>query len=94
MQRDRFVSDVVRDEDDLATNIERAVFALVETQDKQQMLEFLNLKTLSSRLEKESMIYRECTGKLHGRVQLSFILVEKDEEGKPSSVVFTLRKIT
>lgn len=94
VQRDRFVSDVVRDEDDLATNIERAVFALVETQDKQQMLEFLNLKTLSSRLEKESMIYRECTGKLHGRVQLSFILVEKDEEGKPSSVVFTLRKIT
>lgn len=93
VQRDNFVSDVVRDEDDLATNIERGVFALVENEDKRQMLEFLDLKTLPARLEKESMVYRECMGKLHGRVQLSFILVEKDEEGKPSSVVFTLRKV-
>lgn len=93
VQRDRFVSDVVRDEDNLATNIERGVFALVENEDKQKMLEFLDLKTLPARLEKESMIYRECMGKLHGRVQLSFILVEKDEEGKPSSVVFTLRQL-
>lgn len=93
VQRDRFVSDVVRDEDNLATNIERGVFALVENEDKQKMLEFLDLKTLPARLEKESMIYRECMGKLHGRVQLSFILVEKDEDGKPSSVVFTLRQL-
>lgn len=93
VQRDRFVSDVVRDEDDLATNIERGVFALVENVDKHQMLEFLDLNTLSARLDKESMIYRECQGKLHGRCQLSFILVERDEEGKPSSVVFTLRQV-
>ena len=94
VQRDRFVSDVVHDEDGLAANIERGVFALVENEDKQQMLEFLDLSTLPARLEKESMIYRECMGKLHGRCQLSFILVEKDEQGKPSSVVFTLRKIS
>ena len=93
VQRDPFVSDVVRDEDNLATNIERAVFALVETEDKQQMLEFLDLTTLPSRMEEQSMIYAECQGKLHGRVQLSFILVERDEEGKPASVVFTLRQI-
>ena len=94
VQRDRFVSDVVRDEDDLATNIERGVFALVENVDKHQMLEFLNLNTLAARLDKESMIYRECQGKLHGRCQLSFILVERDEQGKPLSVVFTLRQVT
>ena len=93
VQRDNFVSDVVRDEDDLMTNIERGVFALVESKDKQMMLEFLNIKTLPARLEKESMIYQECMGKLHGRVQMSFILVEKDEEGNPASVVFTLRKL-
>ena len=93
VQRDRFVTDVVHDDGNLALNIERGVFALVENEDKQQMLEFLDLNTLSARLEENSMIYRECQGKLHGRVQLSFILVEKDENGKPSSVVFTLRKI-
>lgn len=93
VQRDRFVSDVIHDEDNLATNIERGVFALVENVDKHQMLEFLNLNTLAARLDKESMIYRECQGKLHGRCQLSFILVERDEEGKPSSVVFTLRQV-
>ena len=93
VQRDNFVSNVVRDEDDLMTNIERGVYALVENKDKQMMLEFLNIKTLPARLEKESMIYQECIGKLHGRVQMSFILVEKDEEGNPLSVVFTLRKL-
>ena len=93
VQRDPFVSDVVRDEDNLATNIERAVFALVETEDKQQMLEFLDLKTLPARLDQQSLIFAECQGKLHGRVQLSFILVERDEEGRPASVVFTLRQV-
>ena len=93
VQRDRFVSDVIHDEDNLAANIERGVFALVENVDKHQMLEFLNLNTLAARLEKESLIYRECQGKLHGRCQLSFILVERDEEGKPASVVFTLRQV-
>ena len=93
VQRDRFVSDVIHDEDNLAANIERGVFALVENVDKHQMLEFLNLNTLAARLEKESMIYRECQGKLHGRCQLSFILVERDEQGKPLSVVFTLRQV-
>ena len=93
VQRDRFVSDVVHDDGNLALNIERGVFALVESEDKQQILEFLDLRTLPERLEKESMIYQECMGKLHGRVQLSFILVEKDEEGRPSTVVFTLRQI-
>ena len=92
VQRDPFVSDVVRDEDNLATNIERAVFALVETKDKLQMLEFLDLKTLPARLDQHSLIFAECQGKLHGRVQLSFILVERDEEGWPASVVFTLRQ--
>ena len=92
VQRDPFVSDVVRDEDNLATNIERAVFALVETKDKLQMLEFLDLKTLPARLDQQSLIFAECQGKLHGRVQLSFILVERDEEGRPASVVFTLRR--
>ena len=86
VQRDPFVSDVVRDEDNLATNIERAVFALVETKDKLQMLEFLDLKTLPARLDQHSLIFAECQGKLHGRVQLSFILVERDEEGRPASV--------
>ena len=93
VQRDPFVSDVVRDEDNLATNIERAVFALVETEDKLQMLEFLDLKTLPARLDQQSLIFAECQGKLHGRVQLSFILVERDEEGRPASVVFTLRQV-
>jgi hypothetical protein len=93
VQRDPFVSDVVRDEDNLATNIERAVFALVETKDKLQMLEFLDLKTLPARLDQQSLIFAECQGKLHGRVQLSFILVERDEEGRPASVVFTLRQV-
>ena len=93
VQRDPFVSDVVRDEDNLATNIERAVFALVETEDKQQMLEFLDLNTLPARLDQQSLIYAECQGKLHGRVQLSFILVERDEKGRPASVVFTLRQV-
>ena len=93
VQRDPFVSDVVRDEDNLATNIERAVFALVETKDKLQMLEFLDLKTLPARLDQHSLIFAECQGKLHGRVQLSFILVERDEEGRPASVVFTLRQV-
>ncbi|WP_073115267.1 hypothetical protein [Fibrobacter sp. UWCM] len=93
VQRDPFVSDVVRDEDNLATNIERAVFALVETEDKLQMLEFLDLKTLPARLDQQSLIFAECHGKLHGRVQLSFILVERDEEGRPASVVFTLRQV-
>lgn len=93
VQRDPFVSDVVRDEDNLATNIERAVFALVETKDKLQMLEFLDLKTLPARLNQQSLIFAECQGKLHGRVQLSFILVERDEEGRPASVVFTLRQV-
>lgn len=93
VQRDPFVSDVVRDEDNLATNIERAVFALVETEDKLQMLEFLDLKTLPARLNQQSLIFAECQGKLHGRVQLSFILVERDEEGRPASVVFTLRQV-
>jgi hypothetical protein len=93
VQRDPFVSDVVRDEDNLATNIERAVFALVETKDKLQMLEFLDLKTLPARLDQHSLIFVECQGKLHGRVQLSFILVERDEEGRPASVVFTLRQV-
>ena len=92
VQRDRFVSDVVRDEDNLATNIERAVFALVENVDKQRMFEFLDLNTLPARLDQQSMIYAECQGKLHGAVQLSFILVERDEEGDPLSVVFTLRQ--
>lgn len=92
VQRDPFVSDVVRDEDNLATNIERAVFALVEAEDKLQMLEFLDLKTLPARLDQHSLIFAECQGKLHGRVQLSFILVERDEEGRPASVVFTLRQ--
>lgn len=92
VQRDPFVSDVVRDEDNLATNIERAVFALVEAEDKLQMLEFLDLKTLPARLDQQSLIFAECQGKLHGRVQLSFILVERDEEGWPASVVFTLRQ--
>jgi len=93
VQRDPFVSDVVHDEDNLATNIERAVFALVETKDKLQMLEFLDLKTLPARLDQQSLIFAECQGKLHGRVQLSFILVERDEEGRPASVVFTLRQV-
>lgn len=93
VQRDPFVSDVVRDEDNLATNIERAVFALVEAKDKLQMLEFLDLKTLPARLDQHSLIFAECQGKLHGRVQLSFILVERDEEGRPASVVFTLRQV-
>lgn len=93
VQRDPFVSDVVRDEDNLATNIERAVFALVEAEDKLQMLEFLDLKTLPARLDQQSLIFAECQGKLHGRVQLSFILVERDEEGRPASVVFTLRQV-
>ena len=93
VQRDRFVSDVVRDEDDLATNIERGVFALVENEDKQQILEFLDLNTLSARLDECSMIYRECRGNLHGWVQLSFILVERDDQGEPLSVVFTIRQI-
>ena len=69
VQRDPFVSDVVRDEDNLATNIERAVFALVETKDKLQMLEFLDLKTLPARLDQHSLIFAECQGKLHGRNQ-------------------------
>lgn len=93
VQRDRFVSDVIRDETDLAANIERGVFALVETEDKQQMLDFLNLNTLQERLAAQSLIYAECQGRLHGRVQLSFILVERDEQGKPLSVVFTLRQV-
>lgn len=94
VQRDPFVSDVVRDEDSLATNFERAVFALVETVDKQKMLEFLDLTTLPARLDQQSVIYAECRGKLHGRVLLSFTLVERDEEGNPASVVFTLRQAT
>lgn len=93
VQRDNFVSDVVRDEDDLETNIERGVFALVENEDKQKILDFLNIKTLPARLEKQSMVYEECMGRLHGRVQLSFILVERDAEGMPSVVVFTLRQL-
>jgi len=92
VQSDRFVTDLICSEN-IATNVEREVYTLVVKEDVQRVLEFMNLDTLPSRLEKESMIYTECMSRLNGRTQLSFILIEKDEDGKPSSVIFTIRKV-
>ena len=51
-------------------------------------------KSWYSDLEKDGMIYTECMGTLHGKCQISFVLVDKDEQGKAASVMFTLRKIS
>lgn len=93
VQSDRFIADLLRG-DGLAATIERVVFSLVEKEDTDKVMKFLDLATLPERLEKDGMIYTECMGTLHGKCQISFVLVDKDEQGKAASVMFTLRKIS
>lgn len=93
VQSDRFIADLLRG-DGLAATMERVVFSLVEKEDTDRVLKFLDLATLSERLEKDGMICTECMGTLHGKCQISFVLVDRDEQGKAASVMFTLRKIS
>ncbi len=56
-------------------------------------LEFTDLTTVAERLEGRKIISGEFIGKHIGWFRASFITVEKNDEGKPTKVIYTTRSI-
>ncbi|MCQ2982783.1 MAG: diguanylate cyclase [Treponemataceae bacterium] len=60
---------------------------------RESVLEFIDFSTLEERLQHQSLISMDYQGRLNGWIRASFISVERDENGRQLSVMFTTQII-
>lgn len=60
---------------------------------KEDALKFTDLSTLADRMQRKRVITEEFVGKRIGWFRASFIVIERDESGKASKVIYTTRSI-
>lgn len=71
----------------------QVIDSVIKSESLDEALAFTDLKTVSERLTGKKIISKELIGKNIGWFLASFILMEKDKNGKPSKVIFTTRVI-
>lgn len=87
------VREIVNQNNDAAEMMKK-VMSLTTTDDyRQAALEFTDLHTLSDRMKDKKIMSRQFLGRNVGWVLASFITMEKDNEGRPTKVIYTTRII-
>lgn len=83
------IKDIHSAQEAITTTIKRTV----QPEQLDKMLRFVDLTTLSDRMEKDHCIDREYKGVISGWVRGSFIEVERDSEGNLTKVLYAYRLI-
>lgn len=65
----------------------------VEDEYKDKILSFIDFKNVQAELREKSIITEEVVCTRHGWVRVSFIIVNRDDEGKPKRALFTTQVI-
>ena len=87
------VKEIVNHEQGAIEMMHQIMNAVMTDEYKDIALEFSDLTTLPERMQNKQIISRQLIGKRSGWVLASFITKEQDENGKPTSVIFTTRII-
>lgn len=84
---------IVNHQDGAVLMMKHAMGATISDEHKERALEFTNLTTLSERMKGKKIISSQFLGKNVGWILSSFITMEKDEEERPTKVIYTTRII-
>jgi len=77
-----------------ATKMMEVVMGSATTDEyRDRALEFTNLRTVAERMRNKSVMSEEFVGRRMGWFLASFIVMEKDDEGRPSKIIYTTRII-
>ena len=87
------VKDFVDDYEDAIRMMDRVIHMTIKDEQLDEALSFTDLTTVADRMKGKKVISKELDGKNIGWIEGSFIAVDIDDEGKPTSVIFTTRSI-
>ncbi|MCR5187436.1 MAG: sensor domain-containing diguanylate cyclase [Treponema sp.] len=87
------VREIVNHKNDAAEMMIQAMSSLTIDEYRERALEFTNLKTLADRMQNKKYITNQLIGTNIGWFLASFITMEKDDEGRPTKVIYTTQSI-
>jgi len=87
------VKDIVNHNNGAKKMMEQVISSVTEDAYVEDALNFTDLTTVSERMKDKIIITREFVGKHIGWFLASFIMMEKDENGRPTKVIFATRVI-
>jgi len=87
------VAEIVDHTDGAALMMEQVMRTAIVDEQQESALEFSDLHTIPDRMKGKKIISNEFTGKGVGWFLASFIVMEADEEGRPTKVIYTTRVI-
>ena len=89
----QFIDVFIKEEDDGATQIKKVMQGVSHDSYAARMVEFVDLATLPERMKGRRVISQEFMGKNEGWCMSSFLVVEKDDEDKPTKVIHVVQNI-
>ncbi len=87
------IKKLIANKKDLQGTLNTVMDATVTDAYREMVMEFVNLNTLSDRLQSSNQVSLDFVGKYHGWVRASFTTVERDDDGSLISAMFTTQII-